>query len=78
MNKFLQFFAVEDWFNRPGPYGFNLERIILLFICVFLIVFIPIKLKNRADEAKKALVFFWLFALSYTRGNEIAFWFYVF
>lgn len=64
MNKFLQFFAVEDWFNRPGPYGFNLERIILLFICVFLIVFIPIKLKNRADEAKKALVVFWLFAVS--------------
>ena len=63
MNNFLRFFAVEDWFNRPGPYGFNLERILLVLLCAFLLVFIPMKLKNKAQSAKKALVFFWLFAV---------------
>lgn len=64
MNKFLNFFAVEDWFNRPGPYGFNLERILLVALCAFLLVFIPVKLKNKKKGTKKALIFFWAFAVS--------------
>ena len=64
MNDFLRFFAVEDWFNRPGPYGFNLERILLVLLCIFLLVFIPIKLKNKGKTTKKVLIFFWLFAVS--------------
>ena len=64
MNKFLNFFAVEDWFNRPGPYGFNLERILLVALCAFLLVFIPVKLKNKKKGTKKALIFFWFFAVS--------------
>jgi len=63
MHEFLDFFAVEDWFGRPGPYGFNTERIIFVIISVFLCCFIPIKLKGRKNAERKALVSLWIFAL---------------
>ncbi|MBR2614764.1 MAG: YwaF family protein [Clostridia bacterium] len=64
MNDFLSFFAVEDWLNRPGPYELKLEKIILILVFVFLIVFLPIKLRNNEKGTRKALIFFWLFAVS--------------
>lgn len=63
MNSFLDFFAVDDWFGRPEPYGFNAERIILATICVFLCIFVPIKLKGKPNATKKVLIFLWIFAL---------------
>lgn len=63
MHDFLRFFAVNDWFGRPEPYGFNLERICFVLICVFLCVFLPIKLKNNPKATRKTLIFFWCFAV---------------
>ena len=63
MNVFLNFFTVEDWFNRPGPYGFNLERILFVLLCALLSVFVLIQVKNKGMDAKKTLIFFWLFAV---------------
>ena len=64
MNDFLRFFAVEDWLNRPGPFEFNLERIIFILLCVFIIVILSNKLKNNEKSARKALIVFWIIAVS--------------
>ena len=63
MNEFLDFFSDKDWFNRPGPFGFNLERIIFLSICIFIAVYLIIKLKKDVKAAKKAIIYFWIFAV---------------
>ena len=62
-NKFLNFFGVPDWFGRPEPYGFNLERIIFALIFVSLCVFIPLMIKRNVKAAKKAILCFWIFAV---------------
>ena len=54
---------MEDWFNRPGPYGFNLERILLILLCTFILTFVLIKFRNKENGVKKLLTFFWLFAV---------------
>lgn len=63
MHDFLDFFGVSDWFGRPEPYGFNLERIIMVSICLFACVFVPIKLKNKIKATKKVLLGLWITAL---------------
>ena len=63
MNDFLDFFSNKDWFNRPEPFGFNLERIIFLLICFLISIFLVIKLKNDVKATKKVIFFFWLFAI---------------
>ena len=57
MNEFLDFFSDKDWFNRPGPFGFTLERIIFLSICIFIAVYLIIKLKKDVKATKKAIKF---------------------
>jgi hypothetical protein len=52
MYSFLDFFAVPDWFGRPEPYGYNLERIIFILICILLCIFIPKKLKKDISKLK--------------------------
>ena len=61
--EFLDFFAVSDWLGRPEPYGYNLEKIIFVVICLFLCVFIPLKLKKDIKAAKKVIQGFWIFAV---------------
>lgn len=63
MYKFLNFFAVSDWFGRPEPYGFNLERIILLSICILACIIVPIMLKNKEVLTKRVLLGLWITAL---------------
>lgn len=63
MQNFLDFFGVPDWFGRPEPYGFSIERIILVSICIFLCIFLPIKLKNKLKATKKVLIGLWITAL---------------
>ena len=63
MNEFLNFFAMEDWFGRPEPYGFNIERIIFIIISIFLCCYIPIKLKKHNKLTRKVILSFWIFAL---------------
>ena len=63
MHNFLDFFAVPDWFSRPEPYGFNLERIIGVLICLSLSVLIPIRLKGNKLGARSAMLGFWIFAV---------------
>ena len=63
MNDFLDFFSNKDWFNRPEPFGFNLERIIFLLICFLISIFLVIKLKKDVKAAKKVIFFFWLFTI---------------
>ena len=63
MNEFLDFFSDKDWFNRPGPFGFNLERIIFLSICIFIAVYLIIKLKKDVKATKKAIIYFLIFAV---------------
>ena len=63
MNDFLDFFSDKDWFNRPEPYGFNLERIIFILICIFVSVFLIIKLKKDVNATKKVILSFWIFSV---------------
>ena len=63
MHSFLDFFGVPDWFNRPEPYGFNLERIIFLLIAITACVIIPIRLKNKEKATRKTLIGFWIGAV---------------
>lgn len=64
MNTFLDFFAVSDWFERPGPYGYGVERIVLVLVCVFACICLPIYLKGREQATRKALISLWLSALT--------------
>ena len=64
MLGFLDFFAVPDWFGRPEPYGYNLERIIFILICILLCIFIPIKLKKDISATGKTIFGLWIFALA--------------
>ena len=62
MHDFLAFFAVPDWFSRPEPYGFNLERIIGVLICLSILVLIPIRLRGDRKRAGSVMLGFWIFA----------------
>ena len=64
MKNFLDFFAVPDWFNRPEPYGFNLERIIFVLVCVSACVLVPIILKKNKKLAKRVILYLWLSAVT--------------
>ena len=63
MLSFLDFFAVSDWFGRPEPYGYNLERISFALVCALLCVFIPVRLKKDVKAAKGAILGFWILAV---------------
>ena len=65
MKTFLDFFAVPDWFGRPEPYGASIERGVMVSICLFACIFLPILLKKKGEDAtKKALLGLWISALT--------------
>ncbi len=63
MKSFLDFFVVADWFGRPGPYTFSLERIVLVALCVVACILIPILIKKNIAKARVIIFAFWIFAL---------------
>ena len=63
MYRFLDFFGVEDWFGRSEPFGFNIERIVLLSLCILACCIVPILLRNRPKATRRVLLGLWIAAL---------------
>ena len=63
MHEFLNFFAMPDWFGRPEPYGFNLERIIFVVMCILACCIVPILLRNKPKATKRVILCLWIVAL---------------
>ena len=63
MKKFLDFFAIVDWFGRQDPYNFNIEKIILTIIFAIACCVVPILLKNKPNATKKVILSLWISAV---------------
>ena len=56
------FITDTDWFNRSGPFVFNLEHILFIFFYIILGICLSLWLRKKPVEfSKKVIKYFWLF-----------------
>ena len=56
----MNFFSSPDWFGRPGPFAYNAEYIIFIFISVIFSFVLPILLrKSNKKTIKTILIVLW-------------------
>jgi hypothetical protein len=61
----MAFFNSPDWFGRPGPFAYNTEYIIVIFLSIILAFVLPILLRKAQHKTiKRILIALWIVAVS--------------
>ena len=61
----MNFFNTPDWLNRPGPYAFTLDHLLMVFGLLALGVMMALFLKKKDQKTIKiVLIFLWVFGVA--------------
>ena len=61
----MEFFKKADWFNREGPYFYNVEHIIFIILALATCVIVPLLLRKKSPKTIKiVLICLWATALA--------------
>ena len=60
----MNFFENPDWFNRPGPFAYNLEYIVFIVLAIAFAFVFPVLLRKKDSKTiKTVLIVLWSIAV---------------